>query len=230
MSRERVIRPAALGRSTARALPPSLRSWLVPVLLLALAAIVVWQAPDERTLGPAIKAVYVHVALSWVGLLGYGVAAGLALVAIGRAAFPSGAGSTHEAPASLGWAEAVAAVGLSAFALSAAVSLVAARVTWGGFGLAEPRMRTALQILAVAGALAVLRSWAPAAAWRWRAGLHVLLVAVAVWLLADTPLVLHPRSPILSSTSFGIQATFAGLTFIGLLLAAWSAWRLRPAA
>jgi hypothetical protein len=176
--------------------------------MVILAAIIVSTGPPERTLGPSIRFVYVHVALSWVGLTGFGLAALLSL------------------PRLAGWgarvarlAEPVAEVALWAFALSVVSSMVAAVGTWGGVFWDEPRLAAVLQVLAVAVIARVLRAWLPGG--RWRAVLHVVLAAWILMYLPTTPLVLHPRNAITTSSSIGIQATFASLYAIGLALSAW---------
>ena len=61
------------------------RPWLrygVPVFILAAVAAIVWLAPEEKTLGPGIKSVYVHVALTWTGMTGLTIAG---LLGIGAA-------------------------------------------------------------------------------------------------------------------------------------------------
>ena len=42
----------------------------MPIALVAAGAALVWLAPAERTLGPGIRWVYVHVGLMWAGTLG----------------------------------------------------------------------------------------------------------------------------------------------------------------
>ena len=49
---------------------------------MALAALLLWLAPAEQTLGSGITSVYVHVALTWTGMTGLIIAAVLGLAPI----------------------------------------------------------------------------------------------------------------------------------------------------
>ena len=58
----------------------SKQSWVIPAVLLALMALLVWVAPIEQSLGQGIKIVYVHVGLIWAGMLGFALNGLLGLV------------------------------------------------------------------------------------------------------------------------------------------------------
>ncbi|MFQ5752587.1 MAG: hypothetical protein ACE5HI_11375, partial [bacterium] len=47
------------------------KAWLVLASIVTAAAIMVWAAPLERTLGEGIKVVYIHVSLTWAGMLSF---------------------------------------------------------------------------------------------------------------------------------------------------------------
>jgi heme exporter protein C len=185
--------------------------------LVLLAAVVVSAAPAEQTLGDSIRIVYVHVALTWAGLLGFVAAAGagLGVLVTGR-------------PTWVAWTQALGIVALVLFALGAGTSAIAAQFTWGGGFFAEPRSQVVLRILAVGVLVVIGGAWLP---WpRVRAALVLGLVAYVAYALEVTPLTLHPRSPIASSSSAGIRAAFASLFVIFTLLGSWAAWRLQSAA
>lgn len=187
---------------------------VILLAVAALAALIVWAAPEERTLGAGIKWVYVHVALTWTGMTGLIVAGVLgALVVLGR---------DRKANATLPWAHAVGAVGLGFLSVGAVISGIAALVNWGGIALDEPRMNATLQIIVAAFGVVVLAGTGLAA--RWKGLLFTLLPIFMFASLTLTPLILHPRSPIWTSTSLGIQATFVALYALsvvaGLSLAA----------
>jgi hypothetical protein len=186
----------------------------LPAALLALAVVTVWVSPAERTLGDAMRAVYVHVALTWAGMLGLAVAAllGLGVLVTGRHTWAA-------------WLQAVTVVALGLLLMGTVTSAVAAYQTWGGGFADEPRAQTALRILAVAVIITVGGSWLP---WlRVRGALAAGLLAYSAFALRATPLLLHPRNPIATSPSSAIQATFAVLFVIFALLGVWAAWRLR---
>lgn len=196
---------------------PPAAAWPWPWLWLGLALLaagVVAFSPVERTLGAGIRWVYVHVALTWTGLTGLALAAGVGgwVAATGRAA-------------ALPWARALLLVGLAFFAAGAAMSVLAAWVNWGGIALDEPRMTANLQILAAGVGVFLLAPGLRGPRWQ---GLALVGLLVFGWLaLSFTPLVLHPRSPIATSTSPAIQATFAVLFALCALAAAGLVLRAR---
>jgi hypothetical protein len=183
------------------------RLWLILGGLALAAVVVVWLAPAEQTLGGGIRWVYVHVALTWTGMTALVVAGllGAALAWTGR-------------PPLQAWTVATGAVGLGFYVAGLAVSLGAAIVNWGGVFWDEPRTQTNLQVLAVGVIVVVAAWWWPNA--RGRGLLFALLAAWMVWSLAITPLVLHPRNPIMTSSSAAIQSTFLTLYGLGSLAAA----------
>lgn len=188
-------------------------------VLALLGALIVAVSPAEKTLGDTIRWVYVHVALTWTGMTALAVAGalGLALLVTGR-------------PEWRGWMTTVGVLGLIFFALGMVTSVFAARATWGGMFWDEPRTRANLQVLAAGVIVAVSASWLGRP--RWQGLLFVLLFAWMIVSLAAAPLVLHPRSPILSASSLAIPATFFSLYALSSLMAAAIAahWQGRPAA
>lgn len=192
--------------TTLRAAFASPRSLSLTLLTIAaLAGLIVWVAPEERTLGAGIRWVYVHVALTWTGMTGI-IAAGVlgALAVLGRERW-------------FGWAHAVGGVGLAFLIAGAVISIAAALVNWGGLALDEPRMNATVRII-VAG-LGIVMLAQTGLAVRWKGLLFALLPVFMFASLTLTPLILHPRSPIWTSTSTGIQATFVSLYVLGLAAA-----------
>jgi hypothetical protein len=178
---------------------------------MAAGVLVVLVAPDERTLGGAIKLVYVHVALTWTGLLGFAVAGLLGAYEL-----------LARRPWAVRWTTSVGDVALAFFGLSVLSSLLAARLTWGGVFWSEPRLQAALSVLAVGVILRVLAGWVsiPHAA----AAAHLGLAGFAAWFLPRTPLVLHPGQAALTTPSSAIAVTFLSLSVLGVLLGGWLAW------
>ena len=174
--------------------------------LVVLAGLIVWAAPEEKTLGGSIRWVYVHVALTWTGMLGILAAGalGVALIITGRAGLAR-------------WMTPAGLVGLGFFAAGLVVSGFAAGATWGGMFWEEPRTRANLQVLAVGVIVGVAAPWL--ANRRGQGLLFVILAAVMFALVAGAQLVLHPRSPILSAASLAIPATFFSLSVICSLAA-----------
>jgi hypothetical protein len=188
-------------------------SWLFPLVILALAALLLWLAPEERTLGSGIRTVYVHVALIWTGMAGLFAAGALGLFNIwaGR--------ETVERRAS-----AVAWVGLGAFAAGLAMSAVAADMNWGAMFWQEPRAVTALRVLGVGLIVQLAAGWRLPI--RLKAGLRLFAGAFMVWSILAAPLVLHPADAARSSMSAAIRLTFLGMFALTLAAAGWAAIRL----
>lgn len=185
--------------------------WVFPVLVVVAATIVVVLAPAERTLGQAIRIVYVHVALTWTGLFGIGLGAVLGVLVL-----------LTNRPALARWRTAVGDVALAFFGLSVLSSMLAAQLTWGAVFWSEPRMQAALSVIAVGVILRVIAAWA--ATPRFGALAQIALAAFVALYLPRTPLVLHPGRAALTTPSAAIAATFVVLWTFSMALAAWIAW------
>lgn len=190
------------------------KSGLFWIVIIIAAAALVWLAPEEKQLGQGIRSVYVHVALIWVGMAGLAVAG---LVGIGVLFSDSGKLAS--------WMEAIGWVALGFYAAGVSMSILASKVNWGNVFWQEPRMKVALNMLALALIVEVFISWVP---WRRLKGLlSALLVVILSWTTMSAPLVLHPRNPIGSSSSSGIKLTFLGLSIVSAAAAAWIVWFVR---
>lgn len=182
--------------------------------LLIVGTLIVWLAPEEQTLGQGIRSVYIHVALTWVGMVGLALAGllGLALIlwASGKLA---------------AWMRAVGWVGLAFYAAGLGMSVLASSVNWGNVFWQEPRMRSASSILAAALIVQVLIGWL---SWqRLRGLLSLSLMILLGWSTLAAPLVLHPRNAVGSSTSTAIRLTFLVLSLLFGSAAAWITWQLK---
>jgi hypothetical protein len=182
--------------------------WLVLIAIAVLAAVLLWLAPAEQTLGSGITSVYVHVALTWTGMTGLVIAAGLGLIAAiaGRPTWQAWAYTT-------GW------VGLGTFAAGLIMSALAAGINWGNIFWQEPRFNSALQVLAVGLIVQIVNGLA--FDYRLRAILQVLPAGALIWLTLATPLVLHPANAARNSPSAAIRFTFFGLYVLCCLAGAW---------
>lgn len=186
----------------------SRRAWLVLAGLLLVSAGVVWLSPAEATLGDAIKYVYVHVALTWAGMLGIfiGGLVGLGVVLSGRADW-------------LHWAKIIGWVGLGLFILGGVGSALASLMTWGGIAWQEPRNLLMLNAIAIGLIGLILASWVP---WtRVAGGLIALFAGYVAWAIPNSPRVLHPENPIGSSSSLAIPLTFGVLTLLAIGVGVW---------
>lgn len=188
-------------------------NWLLLVFILTAQLVVLWISPEERILGVGIKPVYLHVSLTWTGMLFLAVSGFLGFgVAI----------STDEKMAS--WLKSIYSVGFGIFGVGFLVSLYASLVNWGGVPFRESRVITALNIFVVAAVVWILTRWIP------RKRLNGLLSMVpAVFMIMTVKsftTVLHPDNPVQSSPN-GIKYAFYGMFMLALLLAGWWVFTLR---
>lgn len=181
--------------------------------VLTLAAVLLWLAPAEQTLGAGIKVVYVHVALIWTGMTGLMVAA---LLGLGAAIW--------QRKAVQGWAQTIGWVALAFFAAGLAMSAVAAWVNWGAVFWQEPRTARMLQVLALGLIVQVVNGWLGPV--RVKGLLHLLPAGALLWSVAVTPLVLHPPDAARSAPPL-MRFVFFGLFLLCALAAAAIAFRLR---
>lgn len=188
------------------------RTLLLVGLTVVLAGVTVAVAPVERTLGEGIRAVYVHVALTVAGVVGFAIEA-----VLGIGALVSGSRSIAR------WLRAVAGVALGLFALGTVVSAVAAWVNWGGVFLGEPLLRSSIVVLALAFLPYAVMSWTGHA--RLHGVLGVLPLIAIVWVLAGTRVVLHPGPGVVPDSVGSIQGTFAALTVLCVAAGARLAWQ-----
>jgi len=201
---------------TAPATPAS-RATALWGCLGALAAAGVWAllAPPERTMGDAIRIVYLHVSATLAGLTClYGVGA------LGLASSFVPVPRVERALRSL-WI-----AGMAAFVAGFLLSLVSAHVSWGGVFWAEPRVRASLGVLAVGlVALAVDAGLPPARARNlaWTAAAVLAFLALRI-----APLYMHPDHPVKEDTPLGIRAAFLGISACWFVAALFLA-RLLPA-
>ncbi|UCC53510.1 MAG: hypothetical protein JSV68_05970 [Anaerolineaceae bacterium] len=189
------------------------RDWLLLLGLLAAFVALVLLAPPEKTLGEAIRTVYVHVALTRAGIWGFYVAGllGLAVAITARERLQE-------------WTRVVTWVSLALFFAGGIGSIFAQQSSWGGLLWEEPRNRTSLSVIAVALAVLVLIQWIP---WiRVRGLLAFGLAGYVAWIIPRTPLVFHPANAIGSSPSAMIRWAFLALTLIACLIGVWFVWVL----
>jgi hypothetical protein len=190
------------------------KGWLFWGVVFVTAALVIWFAPEEQTLGGGIRSVYVHVALIWAGMASLAVA-GL----LGLAVFVGANERLARWMDKIGW------VGLAFYAAGVGMSILASKVNWGNVFWQEPRMRVALNMLAMIIIIEIASSWLP---WsRLRGLLHAGLVVILAWSTLAAPLVLHPQNPISNSSSTTIQLTFLTLFALCAIAIVWIVWHWR---
>lgn len=186
----------------------------VLLTLALLSALLLILSPVEKNLGNGIRIVYLHVALTWVGMAGLLVtgAVGLALIIWPRATLQQ-------------WLRVLSYVAFGFYVAGAAASLLAEEINWGAIFWNEPRTASVLQVVAVGVIVHVASSWLPHA--RAQGLLHLVLAAFMVWATARAELVLHPDNPVSTSSSGGIRLSFYGLTWLFGIAAVWLALHLK---
>ena len=193
-------------------LPPASRwAWLaLTVLIIAFVALALL-APPEKSLGEAIRYVYVHVALTRAGMWGFYLAGllGLVLLVTARVRLQH-------------WIQVLTWVALALFFAGGIGSIFAQQASWGGLLLEEPRNRSSLGVMAAALIVLLINNWMP---WvRVRGLLYVALAAYVAWTIPRTPLVFHPANAVGSSPSAAIRWAFLILTLLACLIGAWFIW------
>lgn len=183
---------------------------LIGAAAVILMVLLAWLAPAEATLGKAVKLVYVHAAMMWVGigLISLGGIAGLLFLVFRNEALIS-------------WSSGSAVVGVALFAITGLLGAVTAKITWGAIFWAEPRMVMLGQIFLVAFLIAIVVRVSGS---KTIAGLANFILGITTWvLLIRTERVVHPDSPIFRSDSIAIKVfplliagmiTIAGLQFV----------------
>jgi hypothetical protein len=182
--------------------------WAVLGGLLILAALLLWLAPAEETLGNGITSVYIHVALTWTGMTGLllGGLLGLIMAIFTRSALQN-------------WIYSLVWIALAMFAGGLIMSIIAARVNWGAIFWQEPRTSSALQLLAIGLIVQLLNGWR--LPYRLKGLLYAVPAAYLVWSTLVTPLVLHPGNAARSSPSTAIQLVFFALFGLFAIAGAW---------
>lgn len=154
--------------------------------------------PGENTLGPAVRYVYLHVALSFTGTIGFGLMAvtGILILILGKE-------SMFNLMLSLGW------VSTGAYIAGVLISMISASLAWGSVSLSEPYMIMSIQVILAAMVVQISYLLIP---WtKLKAVMSLLPIIFLLWLTNTTRLILHPSSPIRDSSSSVIKLSFAAV-------------------
>jgi hypothetical protein len=183
--------------------------WLLVLVLIVL--LFTSLAPLEKTLGINARVVYLHGAWVWASLITI-IAAGftgiLALIIRKNGYHP--------------WSRALGRAGLTLWLLNLPYSLYVMQANWNGLFFAEPRWRipftfSIVGLLLQAGLSFMKPIWA---------SVTNPLYALALFItMQDLEAVLHPVSPVFSSSSVPIRLFWAVLLVLIVLLA-WQVARL----
>jgi hypothetical protein len=192
----------------------------IPILVagaVLISVLLAWLAPSEATLGDAVKLIYVHAALMWVGFT---------FLTIGGVT--GGGYLLWRRDALINWSYGSSFVGVAFLLVTGILGAVSAKVTWGAVFWAEPRMAMLGRILfaAVIAALAGRISGS-----KTLGGAADFGLAVIAWVLViRTERVIHPVSPIFSSDSAAVKVfpllITAMIAFAGLQVVRY--WTMGP--
>jgi hypothetical protein len=178
--------------------------WILFLATLVLIALVTAAAPVEKDLGVNARLVYFHGAWVWGGLIFFISAAcsGLLALLFRHAAL-------HHWSKTLSW------TGMVFWLAYLPLSLVVMRINWGGFFFEEPRWRIPLAF-AIVGLLLqgglILLDRPPLTSLS-----NIGFAGALLYSLSHMTNLLHPDSPILTSSSPSIQFFFFGLLILSVI-------------
>ena len=182
--------------------------WLLLGMILSAQLLVLWIAPEEKTLGTGIKPVYFHVSLTWTGmlLLAAALLLGIAVMIAGNQKY-------------IIWQARVLNSGFFLYVLGFVVSMYASVINWGGVPFNEPPVRRAITFI-LTGIILWGSSWWFSAP-RFKAVFGMLAALLLLLATESSQSILHPESPV-NTSPLSIKSTFYVMFGLGLLLAAWT--------
>jgi len=189
---------------------PKVKSWqpVIFVALLLLIALLVWFSPAEQTLGDVVKLIYLHGALARTGLLFFGLAGFLGLMAI-----------IANRQSLAAWCDASGKAALTIWIIYSVSSMISTYMAWGVLvAWGEPRVAASTQVLAVALLVTGVNHFVKEP--RFTAATNLLLGGLAWWLTQQAAIVRHPLNPIGQSDSTAIKGFYIALLMACLALAA----------
>lgn len=169
-----------------------------------LALILIWLTPEEKSLGSAIKLVFLHASLMWVAFGLVTIQGLLSLINL----------FSVKTKLSSSFISLTLNAGLILFLTTGLLGMVTAIITWGGVNWTEPRLFMLAQILLVGLATAWLKNMLSNNKLQ---NLICLIFTLIAWaLVLKTELVMHPSNPIFTSASL----TFKLIPVLAALLIA----------
>ncbi len=179
-------------------------TWTIyTALFAALAALLVF-SPAEATLGNVVKIVYAHGAAERVSVYAYLLAGALGLVSLALA---------HASLAR--WARAFAETAIVFWLAQFVISAPAQVLAWGAFTFDEPRVASALWILALTALVYLVALWVREPGWMSLAAVANAVIVIMVLRGAiRAQRVLHPIDPIVGSDSITSKAFYAAIILV----------------
>jgi MFS family permease len=198
------------------------KALLITFGLIILAIVLALVAPEEKTLGNYIRLIYIHAAVTWVGMAMFAISGLLGLFYFAGLLIPSGP-FAKKVTGILTLSSASQSTAVLFWTASVIMGSYAASFTWGGRWWIEPRLRVAVIILLLAVVAFILRSIAQSAPVQ--AGINFGLPVVSVLLLVKTGKLVHPNNAFATSDSFQIKL-FVGLITLVFVAVAVNSTRL----
>ncbi len=173
-------------------------SWTIyAALFVALGALLVF-SPAEATLGNVVKIVYAHGAAERVSTYAYLLAGALGLVSLALA---------HAQLAR--WARALTETAIVFWLAQFVISAPAQVLAWGAFTFDEPRVMSAIWVLALTALVYLVALWVREPGWMSLAAVANAVIVIMV--LRGAINILHPVDPIIASDSIAIKAFYAAI-------------------
>lgn len=182
--------------------------------LILLAIILALFAPEEETLGSYIKLIYIHAAVTWIGLVMFAVSGLLAMAYVINNLLLR---RSKEKENVVDWSSASQTTASIFWLASVTIGSITAYFTWGNSFWMEPRLRVALFILVLA--FAVYQAGQMVSNTLLRAVLNLGLPVSIVLFLSSTGKLVHPNNAFARSDSPEIKL-FAGLITLVFLTVA----------
>ncbi len=176
-----------------------LRNFFISLLAIT---VMTFFGPEEATLGPSVRLVYLHGAWVMTAELLFALAAlsGLLALLLRKENFYN-------------WSAALGRSGIFYWITYLPLSMFAMQANWNGLFLAEPRFRFAMTF-AVVGLLLQVGLWLFSINWL-TASANILFIIVLRYTFANAENIMHPPpSPIFNSGNYAIIGFFVGLNLL----------------
>ncbi|WP_461373275.1 hypothetical protein [Candidatus Aquicultor sp.] len=180
---------------------------LITFGLIILAIVLALVAPEEKTLGNYIRLIYIHAAVTWVGMAMFAISGLLGLFYFAGLLTRSGR-LAEKTSSILAISSASQSTAVLFWFTHITIGAYAASLTWGGRWWTEPRLRVSSIILLMAVVAYLLRLVTESKSLQ--AGINLGLPVVSVLLLTMTGKLVHPNNAFANSDSSQIKL-FAGL-------------------
>ena len=185
------------------------------MILVTVIGLLVWISPAEQTLGDVVKLIYLHGALARTGLVTFGAAGLLGLVAL-----------VVPRPALTAWCGAAGKAALGIWIVYSLSSILSTYMAWGVLvAWNEPRVVASIQVLAAALLIAGVNYFVDHP--RFTAAANLVLGGLVWWLTQRAAIIRHPLNPIGESDSAAIKGFYVALLLACFLLSAFVVYWFR---